>query len=172
MMLGNQKLQKKKMEKQYIIIMQKNQRKSQLEFCNKWDIQKTKFLDLCRADVQAQSEVIEEKGEIKDTRKNRLDRYNKIEQILPEARVYKQIKETENQISKKQKELEKYTKPPKPIVKKGIPVNQKQLDMWKEWESKPQGEKEEVIRKVQEEIDIAIKKKNEILESITEEKQQ
>ena len=130
------------------------------------------LLDLCRADVQAQSEVIEEKGEIKDTRKNRLDRYNKIEQILPEARVYKQIKETENQISKKQKELEKYTKPPKPIVKKGIPVNQKQLDMWKEWESKPQGEKEEVIRKVQEEIDIAIKKKNEILESITEEKQQ
>ena len=130
------------------------------------------LLDLCRADVQAQSEVIEENGEIKDTRKDRLDRYNKIEQILPEARIYKQIKDIEDQIGKKEKELKKYTEQPKPIEKKGKIVNQKQLDMWNEWESKPQEEKEEVVRRVQEDIDIAIKKKNEILESISEEQQQ
>lgn len=51
------------------------------------------LLDLCRADVKAQSEVIEEKGEIKDTRKARLDRYDRIEASLPEARGYKEVKE-------------------------------------------------------------------------------
>ena len=128
------------------------------------------LLDLCRADVKAQSEIVEEKGEIKDTRKNRLDRYNKIEQILPNARVYKQIKELEDQINKKEKELKKYTEPPKPIEKKGKIVNQKQLDMWKEWQSKSEEEKEELIRKIQEEINIAINNKNEILDSINKEK--
>ncbi len=128
------------------------------------------LLDLCRADAKAQSEVIEEKGEIKDTRKNRLDRYNKIEEILPNARVYNQIKDIENQISKKEKELERYTKPPKPIEKNGKIVNQKQLDMWKEWESKPEEEKKEIIERIQKEIKIAIDNKNKILDSINKEK--
>ena len=130
------------------------------------------LLDLCRADVQAQSEVIEENGEIKDTRKDRLDRYNKIEALLPEARVYKQVKDIEDQISRCEKELKKYTEQPQPIEKKGRIVNQKQLDMWEEWASKPEDEKEEVIGKIQSEIDDAKRRKSEILDSINQEKQQ
>ena len=130
------------------------------------------LLDLCRADVQAQSEVIEENGEIKDTRKDRLDRYNKIEALLPEARVYKQVKDIEDQISRCEKELKKYTEQPQPIEKKGRIVNQKQLDMWEEWASKPEEEKEEVIGKIQSEIDDAKRRKSEILDSINQEKQQ
>ena len=130
------------------------------------------LLDLCRADVQAQSEVIEENGEIKDTRKDRLDRYNKIEALLPEARVYKQVKDIEDQISRCEKELEKLTTPPNPIVKQGRTVNQKQLDMWEEWASKPEDEKEEVIGKIQSEIDDAKRRKSEILDSINQEIEQ
>lgn len=130
------------------------------------------LLDLCRADVQAQSEVIEENGEIKDTRKDRLDRYNKIEALLPEARVYKQVKDIEDQISRCEKELEKLTTPPNPIVKQGRTVNQKQLDMWEEWASKPEDEKEEVIGKIQSEIDDAKRRKSEILDSISQEIEQ
>ena len=130
------------------------------------------LLDLCRADVQAQSEVIEENGEIKDTRKDRLDRYNKIEALLPEARVYKQVKDIEDQISRYEKELKKYTEQPQPIEKKGRIVNQKQLDMWEEWASKPEDEKEEVIGKIQSEIDDAKRRKSEILDSISQEIEQ
>ena len=130
------------------------------------------LLDLCRADVQAQSEIIEENGEIKDTRKNRLDRYNKIEALLPEARVYKQVKEIEDQISRSEKELKKHTEQPQPIEKKGRIVNQKQLDMWEEWASKPEDEKEEVIGKIQSEIDDAKRRKSEILDSISQEIEQ
>ena len=130
------------------------------------------LLDLCRADVQAQSEVIEENGEIKDTRKDRLDRYNKIEALLPEARVYKQVKDIEDQISRCEKELKKYTEQPQPIEKKGRIVNQKQLDMWEEWASKPEDEKEEVIGKIQSEIDDAKRRKSEILDSISQEIEQ
>lgn len=130
------------------------------------------LLDLCRADVQAQSEIIEENGEIKDTRKNRLDRYNKIEALLPEARVYKQVKEIEDQISRSEKELKNYTEQPQPIEKKGRIVNQKQLDMWEEWASKPEDEKEEVIGKIQSEIDDAKRRKSEILDSISQEIEQ
>ena len=129
-------------------------------------------LDLCRADVQAQSEVIEENGEIKDTRKDRLDRYNKIEALLPEARVYKQVKEIEDQISRSEKELEKLTAPPNPIVKQGRTVNQKQLDMWNEWASKPEEEREGIIGKIQRDIEDAKRRKSEILDSINQEKQQ
>ena len=130
------------------------------------------LLDLCRADVQAQSEIIEENGEIKDTRKNRLDRYNKIEALLPEARVYKQVKEIEDQISRSEKELKNYTEQPQPIEKKGRIVNQKQLDMWNEWASKPEEEKEEVIGKIQSDIDDAKRRKSEILDSISQEIEQ
>lgn len=130
------------------------------------------LLDLCRADVQAQSEIIEENGEIKDTRKNRLDRYNKIEALLPEARVYKQVKEIEDQISRSEKELKKHTEQPQPIEKKGRIVNQKQLDMWNEWASKPEEEKEEVIGKIQSDIDDAKRRKSEILDSISQEIEQ
>ena len=130
------------------------------------------LLDLCRADVQAQSEVIEENGEIKDTRKDRLDRYNKIEALLPEARVYKQVKDIEDQISRCEKELKKYTEQPQPIEKKGRIVNQKQLDMWEEWASKPEEEKEEVIGKIQSDIDDAKRRKSEILDSISQEIEQ
>lgn len=130
------------------------------------------LLDLCRADVQAQSEVIEENGEIKDTRKDRLDRYNKIEALLPEARVYKQVKEIEDQISRSEKELEKLTAPPNPIVKQGRTVNQKQLDMWNEWASKPEEEREGIIGKIQRDIEDAKRRKSEILDSINQEKQQ
>lgn len=130
------------------------------------------LLDLCRADVQAQSEVIEENGEIKDTRKDRLDRYNKIEALLPEARVYKQVKDIEDQISRCEKELKKYTEQPQPIEKKGRIVNQKQLDMWEEWASKPEEEKEEVIGKIQSDIDDAKRRKSEILDSINQEIEQ
>ena len=130
------------------------------------------LLDLCRADVQAQSEIIEENGEIKDTRKNRLDRYNKIEALLPEARVYKQVKEIEDQISRSEKELKKYTEQPQPTEKKGRIVNQKQLDMWNEWASKPEEEKEEVIGKIQSDIDDAKRRKSEILDSISQEIEQ
>ena len=130
------------------------------------------LLDLCRADVQAQSEVIEENGEIKDTRKDRLDRYNKIEALLPEARVYKQVKEIEDQISRSEKELEKLTAPPNPIVKQGRTVNQKQLDMWNEWASKPEEEREGIIGKIQSDIEDAKRRKSEILDSINQEKQQ
>ena len=130
------------------------------------------LLDLCRADVQAQSEIIEENGEIKDTRKNRLDRYNKIEALLPEARVYKQVKEIEDQISRSEKELKNYTEQPQPIEKKGRIVNQKQLDMWEEWASKPEDEKEEVIGKIQSDIDDAKRRKSEILDSISQEIEQ
>ena len=130
------------------------------------------LLDLCRADVQAQSEVIEENGEIKDTRKDRLDRYNKIEALLPEARVYKQVKDIEDQISRCEKELKKYTEQPQPIEKKGRIVNQKQLDMWEEWASKPEDEKEEVIGKIQSEIDDAKRRKSGILDSISQEIEQ
>ena len=130
------------------------------------------LLDLCRADVQAQSEVIEENGEIKDTRKDRLDRYNKIEALLPEARVYKQVKDIEDQISRCEKELKKYTEQPQPIEKKGRIVNQKQLDMWEEWASKPEDEKEEVIGKIQSDIDDAKRRKSEILDSINQEIEQ
>lgn len=130
------------------------------------------LLDLCRADVQAQSEVIEENGEIKDTRKDRLDRYNKIEALLPEARVYKQVKDIEDQISRCEKELEKLTTPPNPIVKQGRTVNQKQLDMWNEWASKPEEEREGIIGKIQRDIEDAKRRKSEILDSINQEKQQ
>lgn len=130
------------------------------------------LLDLCRADVQAQSEVIEENGEIKDTRKDRLDRYNKIEALLPEARVYKQVKEIEDQISRSEKELEKLTKPPKLIVKQGRTVNQKQLDMWNEWASKPEEEREGIIGKIQRDIEDAKRRKSEILDSISQEIEQ
>lgn len=130
------------------------------------------LLDLCRADVQAQSEIIEENGEIKDTRKDRLDRYNKIEALLPEARVYKQVKDIEDQISRCEKELKKYTEQPQPIEKKGRIVNQKQLDMWNEWASKPEEEKEEVIGKIQSDIDDAKRRKSEILDSISQEIEQ
>ena len=130
------------------------------------------LLDLCRADVQAQSEIIEENGEIKDTRKDRLDRYNKIEALLPEARVYKQVKEIEDQISRSEKELKKYTEQPQPIEKKGRIVNQKQLDMWNEWASKPEEEKEEVIGKIQSDIEDAKRRKSEILDSISQEIEQ
>lgn len=130
------------------------------------------LLDLCRADVQAQSEVIEENGEIKDTRKDRLDRYNKIEALLPEARVYKQVKEIEDQISRSEKELEKLTKPPKLIVKQGRTVNQKQLDMWNEWASKPEEEREGIIGKIQSDIEDAKRRKSGILDSISQEIEQ
>ena len=130
------------------------------------------LLDLCRADVQAQSEVIEENGEIKDTRKDRLDRYNKIEALLPEARVYKQVKDIEDQISRCEKELEKLTTPPNPIVKQGRTVNQKQLDMWNEWASKPEEEREGIIGKIQRDIEDAKRRKSEILDSISQEIEQ
>lgn len=130
------------------------------------------LLDLCRADVQAQSEVIEENGEIKDTRKDRLDRYNKIEALLPEARVYKQVKDIEDQISRCEKELKKYTEQPQPIEKNGRIVNQKQLDMWEEWASKPEEEREGIIGKIQSDIEDAKRRKSEILDSINQEKQQ
>ena len=130
------------------------------------------LLDLCRADVQAQSEVIEENGEIKDTRKDRLDRYNKIEALLPEARVYKQVKDIEDQISRCEKELEKLTTPPNPIVKQGRTVNQKQLDMWNEWASKPEEEREGIIGKIQSDIEDAKRRKSEILGSISQEIEQ
>lgn len=130
------------------------------------------LLDLCRADVQAQSEVIEENGEIKDTRKDRLDRYNKIEALLPEARVYKQVKDIEDQISRCEKELEKLTTPPNPIVKQGRTVNQKQLDMWNEWASKPEEEREGIIGKIQSDIEDAKRRKSEILDSISQEIEQ
>ena len=130
------------------------------------------LLDLCRADVQAQSEVIEENGEIKDTRKDRLDRYNKIEALLPEARVYKQVKDIEDQISRCEKELEKLTTPPNPIVKQGRTVNQKQLDMWNEWASKPEEEREGIIGKIQSDIEDAKRRKSGILDSINQEIEQ
>ena len=130
------------------------------------------LLDLCRADVQAQSEVIEENGEIKDTRKDRLDRYNKIEALLPEARVYKQVKDIEDQISRYEKELEKLTTPPNPIVKQGRTVNQKQLDMWNEWASKPEEEREGIIGKIQSDIEDAKRRKSGILDSISQEIEQ
>lgn len=130
------------------------------------------LLDLCRADVQAQSEVIEENGEIKDTRKDRLDRYNKIEALLPEARVYKQVKDIEDQISRSEKELEKLTAPPNPIVKQGRTVNQKQLDMWNEWASKPEEEREGIIGKIQSDIEDAKRRKSGILDSISQEIEQ
>lgn len=130
------------------------------------------LLDLCRADVQAQSEVIEENGEIKDTRKDRLDRYNKIEALLPEARVYKQVKDIEDQISRCEKELEKLTTPPNPIVKQGRTVNQKQLDMWNEWASKPEEEREGIIGKIQSDIEDAKRRKSGILDSISQEIEQ
>ena len=130
------------------------------------------LLDLCRADVQAQSEVIEENGEIKDTRKDRLDRYNKIEALLPEARVYKQVKDIEDQISRCEKELEKYTEQPQPIEKNGRIVNQKQLDMWEEWASKPEEEREGIIGKIQSDIEDAKRRKSEILDSINQEIEQ
>ena len=130
------------------------------------------LLDLCRADVQAQSEVIEENGEIKDTRKDRLDRYNKIEALLPEARVYKQVKDIEDQISRCEKELKKYTEQPQPIEKNGRIVNQKQLDMWEEWASKPEEEREGIIGKIQSDIEDAKRRKSEILDSISQEIEQ
>ena len=130
------------------------------------------LLDLCRADVQAQSEVIEENGEIKDTRKDRLDRYNKIEALLPEARVYKQVKDIEDQISRCEKELKKYTEQPQPIEKKGRIVNQKQLDMWEEWASKPEEEREGIIGKIQSDIEDAKRRKSGILDSISPEIEQ
>ena len=130
------------------------------------------LLDLCRADVQAQSEVIEENGEIKDTRKDRLDRYNKIEALLPEARVYKQVKDIEDQISRCEKELKKYTEQPQPIEKKGRIVNQKQLDMWEEWASKPEEEREGIIGKIQSDIEDAKRRKSGILDSISQEIEQ
>ena len=130
------------------------------------------LLDLCRADVQAQSEVIEENGEIKDTRKDRLDRYNKIEALLPEARVYKQVKDIEDQISRSEKELEKLTAPPNPIVKQGRTVNQKQLDMWNEWARKTEEQREGIIGKIQSDIEDAKRRKSGILDSISQEIEQ
>lgn len=127
----------------------------------------TMLLDLCKADVTAQSEIVEENGEVKDTRANRVARYNSIQSMLPEARVYKQVKGIDDKKAKLQKRLSGYTDEPKPIEKKGRVVNQKQLDNWKEWMSKPEEERKAIIDEIKAQIASLQAQKDKILESIS-----
>ncbi len=84
------------------------------------------LLALCRADVMAQSEVIEKNGEVVDTRAARIEKLDAIEEVLPQAIVLKQEQEIEKLENQKSVVIEG----PKPIEKKGRIVNQKQIDLW------------------------------------------
>ena len=127
----------------------------------------TMLLDLCKADVTAQSEIVEENGEVKDTRANRISRYNSIQSMLPEARVHKQVKGVDDEISKLQKRLSQYTDEPKPIEKNGRIVNQKQLDNWNEWMNKPEDERKAITDEIKSQISSLQSQKDKILESVS-----
>lgn len=124
------------------------------------------LVDLCKADVSAQSEVIQENDEVKDTRQNRLNKYNQILALLPEARIYKDLQSIDSEITKAQKKLNSLTFQPKPIIKgRGI-VNQNQLDNWDEWMSKPESERNAITSELQAQITLLQAKKEKLISSI------
>lgn len=124
------------------------------------------LIDLCKADVSAQSEVIIENGEVKDTRQNRLAKYNQILALLPKARIYKDVKTFDSEIASEQKRLSSLTTPPEPKVINGRVVNQKQIDGWTEWMAKPEEERNGIISDIQAQISSLESKKEALISSI------
>ena len=124
------------------------------------------LIDLCKADVSAQSEVIIENGEVKDTRQNRLAKYNQILALLPKARIYKDVKTFDSEIASEQKKLSSLTTPPEPKVINGRVVNQKQIDGWTEWMAKPEEERMSTISGIESKINSLKAKKEALISSI------
>ena len=124
------------------------------------------LIDLCKADVSAQSEVIIENGEVKDTRQNRLAKYNQILALLPKARIYKDVKTFDSEIASEQKRLSSLTTPPEPKVINGRVVNQKQIDGWTEWMAKPEEERMSTISGIESKINSLKAKKEALISSI------
>ena len=124
------------------------------------------LIDLCKADVSAQSEVIIENGEVKDTRQNRLAKYNQILALLPKARIYKDVKTFDSEIASEQKRLSSLTTPPEPKVINGRVVNQKQIDGWTEWMAKPEEERKSTISGIESKINSLKSKKEALISSI------
>ena len=124
------------------------------------------LIDLCKADVSAQSEVIIENGEVKDTRQNRLAKYNQILALLPSARIYKDVKNFDSEIASERKRLESLTTPPDPKEVNGRIVNQKQIDRWAEWMAKPEEERNGIISDIQAQISSLESKKEALISSI------
>lgn len=124
------------------------------------------LIDLCKADVSAQSEVIIENGEVKDTRQNRLAKYNQILALLPKARIYKDVKTFDSEIASEQKRLSSLTTPPEPKVINGRIVNQKQIDGWAEWMAKPEEERKSTISGIESKINSLKSKKEALISSI------
>lgn len=87
--------------------------------------------------------------------------------MLPEARVHKQVKGVDDEISKLQKRLSQYTDEPKPIEKNGRIVNQKQLDNWNEWMNKPEDERKAITDEIKSQISSLQSQKDKILESVS-----
>lgn len=96
------------------------------------------LIDLCKADVFAQIEVIQGNRKVIDTIQNRLNKYNKILALLPKAKIYKDVKTLDSKIATEQRKLKSLTIPPEPKEIKEKIVNQGQLDKWAEWMSKPE----------------------------------
>ena len=124
------------------------------------------LIDLCKADVSAQSEVIIENGEVKDTRQNRLAKYNQILALLPKARIHKDVKTFDSEIASEQKRLSSLTTPPEPKVINGRVVNQKQIDGWTEWMAKPEEERKSTISGIESKINSLKSKKEALISSI------
>ena len=124
------------------------------------------LIDLCKADVSALSEVIIENGEVKDTRQNRLAKYNQILALLPKARIYKDVKTFDSEIASEQKRLSSLTTPPEPKVINGRVVNQKQIDGWTEWMAKPEEERMSTISGIESKINSLKAKKEALISSI------
>ena len=124
------------------------------------------LIDLCKADVSAQSEFIIENGEVKDTRQNRLAKYNQILALLPKARIYKDVKTFDSEIASEQKRLSSLTTPPEPKVINGRVVNQKQIDGWTEWMAKPEEERMSTISGIESKINSLKAKKEALISSI------
>lgn len=119
-----------------------------------------KLLVLCRADISAQADVIVKGGVTVDTKTDRLDRLNLIEETLPESICLSQNKCLE----KLYKDLETIKNGPKKIIKNGEVKNQKQIDNWLAQSDEEKRLKAEAILKeianVQTEIDRLLEKNN------------
>lgn len=124
------------------------------------------LIDLCKADVSAQSEVIQENGEVKDTRQNRLNKYNQILALLPKARIYNDVKTFDSEIATEQKRLNSLTVPPVPKEVNGRIVNQGQLDKWSEWMAKPEEERNSIISGIKEHLSSLKSQKEALISSI------
>lgn len=115
------------------------------------------LLQLCKADASAQKEIVQQDDAIIDTKKDKIDRIQKIEQILPEAIVF----ETNRKIQGAQSKIEILKNGVSPVIREGKVLNQSQIDIWNKMTSE---EKEEKIEQLKNEIKILSDEKARLLE--------